>query len=319
MILSFSQTGSPAAPVGSAADDVHDVVTRLMPWAVSVLLHLGIVILATFVIWSTLSQPDEEVIVPLANLSRTPGVKLQTQPVQRVKTERATRRSVSSVSNSLSVTSVTPAPVVGLNAAPPAKAFDEPDGSQQQLATKFFGVEGGNAKQLAFIIDASGSVIAEFASIINELKSQINKLSDQQSFTVVFYQGDDVIEVPPAQMKRADAATKRRVIEWLDKPGNIIPRGQTNPLKAIRLVLKYKPQVIFLLSDNITGRGRYEVDQLMLLSELKSAVGKTRISTFQFIYPDPLKSMGRQGTLELIAEQTGGIYKFLDKRELGLE
>lgn len=324
-MLSLSQTGSTdaAAGHGSPADDVHDVVMRLMPWVVSVLLHLGVAVLASFAVWSTLAQPDEEVIIPIANLSRTPGVKLQTQQVQRLQTQRAARRSIAAVSTSaLAPSFAVPAPVIGLHAAPPAAAspFDGDADAGQQFATQFLGVEGGNAKQLAFVIDASGSVIAEFKFILDDLKNTINKLADQQSFTVVFYQGDDVIEVPPAQMKRADAATKRRVIEWIDKPGNIIPRGQTNPLKAIRLVLKYKPQVIFMLSDNITGRGRYEVDQLTLLSEIQAAVGTTKISTIQFMYPDPLASIpGRRGTLELIAEKTGGNYKFLDKGDLGIE
>jgi len=74
--------------------------------------------------------------------------------------------------------------------------------------------------------------------------------------------------------------------------GAIIPRGQTNPLKAIRLILKYKPQVLFILSDNITGKGKYELDQEALLAEIARANGSgTRISTIQYIYSDPLDAI----------------------------
>ncbi|MEO7198072.1 MAG: alkyl sulfatase C-terminal domain-containing protein, partial [Solirubrobacterales bacterium] len=43
--------------------------------------------------------------------------------------------------------------------------------------------------------------------------------------------------------------------------GNIIPGGGTNPVKALQMALQTKPQLLFILSDNITGAGRFEVDR----------------------------------------------------------
>jgi len=58
----------------------------------------------------------------------------------------------------------------------------------------------------------------------------------------------------------------------------------------------------------------------MLLSQIaKANRGNTRINTFQFLYPDPLTRAGLKGTMELISETSGGIYKFLDGRELEIE
>ena len=98
------------------------------------------------------------------------------------------------------------------------------------------------------------------------------------------------------------------------------PKGLSNPVKALRLALRYRPQLLFVLSDNITGQGRYEVDQRRLLASIeRENKSATKINTIQFVYPDPLEKFSLKATLQLIAERTGGIYKFLDARELGIE
>lgn len=324
--FAHSPTTGAAPPDDRAAGHRHEVrdkVDEILPWGVSIILHLAIVVLAYFVIWSTIAAPQQAVIVPIANLSRTPGVQVHQRQLERVRMQRSDHRSVDTPTEaSLSVPVELPAPVLGLDAAAPTKAspFDRIQ-QPQRFTARFLGVEGGDARQVAFLIDASGTMIDTLPFVLNELKATLNKLSDGQTFTVVFFQGDDVIEVPPLGMKRADVQTRRRVIQWIDQPGHVVPRGGTNPLLAIQYVLKYRPQVLFLLSDDITGQGRYKVEQRRLLAEIDRAnTGGTRISTIQFIYRDPLAEVpGRRGTLELIAERTGGSYKFLDASELGLE
>ena len=111
------------------------------------------------------------------------------------------------------------------------------------------------------------------------------------------------------------------MIRWIDiDSGNIVPAGQSNPVTALRLALKYKPQLIFLLSDNITGQGQYELNQRRLLEEIKKAnQGNTKINTIQFLYPDHLAKIGFKPTMQQISDSTGGIYKFIDGRELGIQ
>lgn len=183
-----------------------------------------------------------------------------------------------------------------------------------------FAGTGGNARKLVYLIDASGSLIDTLPFVILELKRSIGELSEQQSFTVIFFQGDDALETPPAGLKKATAETKQRLITWIDpKAGNITPMGLSQPVKALRKALAYKPDLLFILSDNITGQGRYEVDQRRLLAEIEQAnKGGTKINTIQFLYPDKLTASGLKGTLELISDRSGGIYKFLDGKELGI-
>ena len=81
--------------------------------------------------------------------------------------------------------------------------------------------------------------------------------------------------------------------------------------------------MLFLLSENITGSGEFEIDQadlLKLLDELNPVDRKTGrrvtlIKCVQFLDPDPLDTLLR------IAQHHGGPdgYRFLSRAELGLK
>jgi hypothetical protein len=184
--------------------------------------------------------------------------------------------------------------------------------ASSEFKTSFLG-SGGNARKLAFIIDASGSLVDTFPYVIEELKKSIQQLSARQSFTVIFFQGNSAIEVPPAGLKRATPENKQAVVQWLDAR-RVTPQGGSSPVKAIRLALEYKPDLMYMLSDNITGagRGRYEIDQQQLIGQIEDAnTSGTKINTIQFLYEDPLEEFGLPGTLKLIADRSGGHYKFV--------
>jgi hypothetical protein len=187
-----------------------------------------------------------------------------------------------------------------------------------------FGGTGGNARLIVYVIDASGSLVDTLPFVINELKRSLSELSDLQQFDVFFFQDEQVLEAAGPGWKKASREKKDQVIAWIDpKAGNVAPNGKTSPVKAIQkaLGLKPAPQLMFILSDNITGRGQYEIDQKTLLAEIdKANTGGTKINAIQFLYPDPLtKYSGFKPTLQLISDKTGGIYKFIDARELGFD
>ena len=329
--LHLADISAPTALAGDSEDrptvgqEINATLMALLPWGISVVFHLGIVLLAIFVVWSTIrGTDDEEIIIPSARLSETPGAPLQQMTTERVRSPRTTRRSVTRTQTRslLDAKITTDNALIGLAGAAKASPFNPGIAEGAAFRTNFMG-SGGNAKKIVFIVDASGSLIDTLPNVILELKKSVQQLSERQSFTVIFFQGDAVIEVPPPGWKRADFAHKKSVSEWIDPDShNIEPGGKSNPVKAIRLAMRYKPELIYLLSDNITGAGsgKYEIDQRRLLVEIRRAnTAKTKINTIQFLYPDPLKDAGLQGTMELIAEQSGGVYKFVDAAELNLE
>jgi hypothetical protein len=319
--------GAPVARKDSEglSEEVNTVLLGLVPWGVSFLFHAGMVLLAIFVVWSTAVKVEEkEEIIPIARLSATPGMpKLQkttstSTSLQKTARKITTKQSVKTVSNVPSKdTSQT---LIG--ASSPTGAPMQASSSSGSPFGGFYGTgTGGNATKLAYVIDASGSLVDSLPFVIAELKRSVSQLSDKQTFTVIFFQGEDAIEVPPKGPKPATSEMKQKVIEWIDLDiGHIIPMGQSNPIKALKLALSYEPQLMFLLSDNITGYGKYEVFQKRLLGEIdKANLGDTKINTIQFLYPDPLGDVGLTPTMELIAEKTKGVYKFVDARELGIE
>ena len=329
--------GSVSAPDGAADDDlqqqeesdaeINDLVMRLLPWGVSFLTHLGLILLAVFIVWSAIdsSDKDKQPIIPIAKLSKTPGAPVKTRMTQSIARSSPSRRSVLSTNESTAPSrSKTPSEstLIGVHggAGGGSNPFSTDIGTGTGIGAQFFGT-GGNAYRIVYLIDATGSLIDSLDYVIIELKRSINDLSSKQEFTVIFFQGDQIKEVTPKGMKKATPRNKARVIEWIDpSSGNVTPMLPGNPVPALRLALKYRPELVFILSDNITGSGRYEIDQRHLLKEVEKAnKNRTAINTIQFLYPDKLEEYGLKPTLEMIAARNGGTYNFVDARELGIE
>jgi len=317
----------------SVGEEAGAVVMALLPWGVSLLLHAALVLLAIFIIWAVISvEEEEELIIPDVRMSKNPGAPLTMKQMEQVKPSSA-RRSVTRTTTPTQTSSVTTkvnlkTPLIGVAGSAGGKSspFGTTVGEGSGFNANFFG-SGGNAKSIVFVVDASGSLLDTFPFVILELKKTINSLSEKQSFTIIFFQGDKAVEVtaPRAGMKPATAETKQRVIEWIEPASNNIqPMGGTNPLPGIQKALSYRPQLMYLLSDNVTGGGTgatiYEIEQQKLLNEVKRAnAGGTKINTIQFLYPDPLEGVaGKHGTLQQIADASGGIYKFVSADELNI-
>jgi hypothetical protein len=314
----------------SVGEEVNTAMLNFLPWFLSFMGHAGIIILAIFIVWATIRTAEEEQpIVPVARLSKNPGAPVtQTQTKKRSsQSNRSQTRSVSKAqSNAKSnLTSKKSNQSTLIGVAGGSGGAASPFGTSGnrgsgQFKASFFGT-GGNAKKLAYLIDASGSLIDVLPFVIQELKRSIGELSEKQSFTVIFFQAERAREVPPPGLKNATSQVKQKVMQWVDTQSmNIIPMGATNPVAGLEKALAAGPQLLFLLSDNITGQGRYEIDQRRLLAQIRLVNRKqTKINTIQFLYPDPLVAVGMKATMELIAERTNGVYKYLDPRELGIE
>lgn len=107
-------------------------------------------------------------------------------------------------------------------------------------------------------------------------------------------------------------------LQWIAE--EVVPQGGSDPRAAIEKALRLGPQVIFLLSENITGFGQFELDKRALLDfiQRKNPVGKphhTRINCIQFLDTDPID------TLQEIARIHGGPdgFRLLKRAELGLD
>lgn len=317
----------PRKATASASEEINSFFIALLPWSIALLFHAVLILIAAFVAWSTIHAADNrDVIIPVMRFSETPTAQLDTELEDRIEPTRTERQvqqrqepppQPQTQPSAFEQRIETATPLVGLEGAAEMSPFaTTPD--DDAFETRLFGVTG-NARRLVFCIDASGSLIDTFPYVLHELANSIRHLSDQQQFTVLFFQGDQVFEPPPGGMQPATSAQKQRVIEWIAPDArNVVPHGRSNPVNAIRQAMQHRPDLIYLLSDNITGSGLYAISQPALLREIEAVnTANTKINTIQFVYPDALAQHGK-GTMQLIAEHNDGTYRFISAEDLNL-
>lgn len=339
----FGEAGSPhpADGNGPGADDVaaqlealgaesetERAVRRILPWVVSLGIHLALVILGFILTWTVVMlQRNEEPVLIVADFNATsyePLARLDLEQqlvTQELVQDRVETESMEDRIEDRPELEVDP---IEFMSGPPADASlarFAPD--EVRASASFVGLTSTNARRIVYVIDASGSMIPWLPFVVEELARSLEGLASSQEFKVIFFSRNEAIVVPPASRLSPGSETeKQRVLSWID--ANVIPAGRSNPLPAIERALSFRPDAIFLLSADITGSGEYEIDKadlLRLLDQLnpvRADTGRrgTQINCVQFLDPDE-----RFGTLREIAEQHGGPkgYKFLDREELGLK
>src|SRR3954467_10435187 len=122
--------------------------------------------------------------------------------------------------------------------------------------SNFIGL-GGNAKRIAYVCDASGSMLNMFDSLRIELRKSIENLRPIQSFNVVFFQDQGFKAADNNTLVMGNPENKRKVYDFLDK---MFVRGETNPIPALEAVAKMQPELIYLLTDgDFSGPGNQAV------------------------------------------------------------
>jgi hypothetical protein len=168
----------------------------------------------------------------------------------------------------------------------------------------FMGISG-NATRVAYVCDASGSMIEKMSPLKNELKKAIDVLKPIQGFSVIFFADPD--EKPKAlasTMLMASPDNKRRAYDFLE---NVTAAGATDPIPGLELALKGKPQLIYLLTD-----GDFPDNDAVLkrLRELNSGPHPAKINTIAFVNGrDKQADQSFEKVLQQIAKENGGVFK----------
>ncbi|MCC7147261.1 MAG: hypothetical protein IT443_12515 [Phycisphaeraceae bacterium] len=329
---------NPAPIAGRISRLKNDLKLLAISWGTSITLHATLIIISLVMVWSVVNRPeDKSHIIPIARLAADPDKPLPLAmanqdpaavPVAAAAVSAAAPSPLSSAGpsafGSAGASGQAEASATGSVQllAPPATAaspLSAPKSAEaiSPLAATFYGT-GGNAKQIIYVVDASGSLIDTLDYVLAELRRSISELRPPQTFTILFFQGDQVLEPPPAGPKQTIPSVFKQVLAWIGpEAGNVRAKGGSSPLAALEKAFAYEPDLIFLLSDNITGRGPYQINQQRLLEQIgRMNRANVKINTLQFVYPDPLATHGTKGTLELIAAQSGGMYRFVPAADL---
>ncbi|MCC6681689.1 MAG: FHA domain-containing protein [Phycisphaeraceae bacterium] len=143
---------------------------------------------------------------------------------------------------------------------------------------------------VAYLIDASGSLVDTLPELLHWLDEQLQQIDSDLHYTVIFFRGGEAVEASPAGLKDADDRTLRRQVRrWIDwDSGNIIPAGRSDPRTAIDLALRYRVGRIYLLSDGHMGDRLSDEQVADYLVRLEQQVGQEKlvINNVQFFYPE---------------------------------
>lgn len=322
----------------SVGEEISKTLVSLMPWGISILFHVALIVVAFFLVWQTIvNQDEEQPVVPSAKLDKDPGAPMEMTDAKTESSDAPTTTPTDpTVPNPTPSVTDTPRPIIQMGRTAQGGQTGGLQGNttgQGDFGAKMFG-KGGNARDIAFVIDASGSMVDVLPFVVNELNRAVNDLSPEQNITIIFFSGEGVFDVlgkGATRLRACDPEFKSRAKEWIrlenfqyDTGG----RGGKFAEEAIVRALKYKPQLVFLMSDNLTGGGQGATHHEIFQDDIMEAIRKNnkgtpaaQFKTFQFLYEDPLVEAGLTGTLKLIATEfdSEDNYRFLSAKDLKLQ
>ena len=191
-----------------------------------------------------------------------------------------------------------------------AAATPETDASKS-----IFVVPKSPTARIAYVCDASGSMLQMFDSLRVELRKSIDPLKPEQSFNVIFFQEQGYQTADKTALMPATADNKRRVYDFLDK---MYVKGETNPIPGLDLAFKQAPEVIFLLTDgDFNGPGN---DAVVKFCVERAKAGKVKMNTIAFIssdVKDKPEELEFVKALQAIAKDTGGKFRVVKDNDIG--
>ena len=180
-----------------------------------------------------------------------------------------------------------------------------PTGPKARLS--LFGSADAEGRSFVFLIDRSQSMghrgLGAIDAAAKELAASIDRLGPEQKFQVIAY-NQKADALGGREMLSATTDNKRRLIEFVQ---SIVAVGATEHELGLFAALRYKPDVIFLLTD--AGDPVLKAGQLRGIRE--AAGGRTAIHCLHF-GSGPLAA--DENFMERLAAENGGSYVYIDMR-----
>lgn len=191
-------------------------------------------------------------------------------------------------------------------AAPGGQGRGGTGGRVGGTGTSFMGVET-NAQRICYILDFSGSMFGagvenpKIAHMLLELKKSVNRLPDDHSFYVIFFD-DTELPMGGTSMVKATSNNRSKWFTWADVESvGANARGGTDPSGALEFALKnLKPDAIYLLTD-----GGFDNAASFAVINLHNANRATQINTIGF------HDRSNEAGMQQIASENRGEYRYI--------
>ena len=298
-----------------SGERVTTALIKAMPWVISLLFHLGLFLTMIFVMFVILQEKQaEEIIIPDAVMSDDPGGRMtisddytKAEKTSSVSQKRKfIRRGKVSVDTGKTAE---PLDIIGIGGGASA------DAAQMGMTTvasggpksSFFG-SGGNAYNVVYVVDCSGSMHDMFPDVRREMLRSIGRLRKTQLFHVILFTEDEPLE---NRLKKLVPATRENKKEAAWFLSDVTPetRALTDPIPALNRAFdvlrgaKKRGKLIYLLTDGIFP------DNEGVLRTIRARNKKKRVHINTFLYgtkpPEAVDVMKR------IAQDNGGRYRFV--------
>ncbi len=251
-------------------------------WLLSAAIHAALAVAAFFIVWSTALAPPAPPpsMVSFEAPSYAPVVEAAPEPADSQTTQQAVPLPAPT------------APPVDLSAllnetaaprriaAPSQTTLDDADPlraapPERSRTVNFSGLGATDARDILYVVDASGSMVTSMPAVLDELKRSITALHPTQRFNVLLFQNADGAgfiraNLPPGSTRPllldATRRHKKHIFDWLDRAPL---GGASDPRPALRAAFTMKPDAIFLLSAGaLTGPDGKPLDAQAILSFL---------------------------------------------------
>jgi hypothetical protein len=167
----------------------------------------------------------------------------------------------------------------------------------------FMGVSG-NAMQVVYLCDSSGSMMNKFDTLRQELRKAADGLKPIQSFDIIFFSEDKFVALDK-QLMLAVPEAKRKAYDFLDKTA---PHGSSDPIPGLTAAFAAKPQLIYILTDGDFPNNDQVIAEIRRLNKDK----KVKINTIAFMD----RGEAYEKLLKQIADENGGLFKFVSDSDL---
>ena len=183
--------------------------------------------------------------------------------------------------------------------------------NEDSPSAQFFDIEA-RGRTFVFVVDSSNSMrLGKLDAAKDELLYAIRRLSSDQSFYVIFFNGNTVPmsfdpsgEPEPAPVA-ATNENLQKLESWVD---TVDVDPWTDPCDALRQAVGMLPDAIYLLSDGrFTDRG--ETIRFLKQENYVREAGKRRPKVI--IHTVGLHQRDGEATLKSIARAYGGTYRFV--------
>lgn len=173
----------------------------------------------------------------------------------------------------------------------------------------FMGISG-NARRVAYVCDASGSMVNRMAALKNELKKSVGVLQPIQAYNVIFFQEEKVRAASVDSLLMATPANKARTADFL---AGVVARGGTDPVPSLTLAFHQHAQLIYLLTDGDFP----DNDKVLKAIHDLNRDRKVKINTIAFISDaDQEAAKGFVQVLQQIAKENGGQFRLVTESDV---